>query len=143
MNIRARGVAIHNGKVLLVQHRGITDYWAFPGGGVEIYESTKETLEREMKEELNTNITIGRLFFIQELLSKTKGWHSVEFFYCMEVGDCDWESADFAHELSAVEWKDIDDENLVVLPKAVLEILREKNGAIAKGENVAYHVERV
>jgi ADP-ribose pyrophosphatase YjhB (NUDIX family) len=52
-------VIIHNGKVLLIK-RGVEPnkgYWGTPGGYVEWDESAEETVKREVKEEINLDVT--------------------------------------------------------------------------------------
>lgn len=51
LNVRAAGVMIHNGKILV--HRNVnSDHYALIGGRVEIGESSANTIKREIKEEL-------------------------------------------------------------------------------------------
>lgn len=58
------GVIVHNGRVLCVK-KGITKFgytsnkWEFPGGKIEAGESNEQALERELREELNMNVTVG------------------------------------------------------------------------------------
>ena len=55
LNIRAAGVIIHNNKILT--HKNINkDHYCLPGGRVEIGESSKETIKREIKEELGKDM---------------------------------------------------------------------------------------
>ena len=64
-NFRVAGVFINNDKVLV--HRGrADDFYALPGGRVEMFEETSAALVREMKEELKADIDIKRLLWICE-----------------------------------------------------------------------------
>jgi ADP-ribose pyrophosphatase YjhB (NUDIX family) len=52
--MRVAGVAIHERHVLL--HRAEhDDFWALPGGRVEMLEPADVSLKREMKEEMDAN----------------------------------------------------------------------------------------
>ncbi len=64
-NYRIVGVAINDGWVLLNRVEG-WDFWFLPGGRAEMMEPAQETLRREMREELGTDITIERLLWIVE-----------------------------------------------------------------------------
>ena len=55
----ARGVVIHNGKILLCKGKTFDNYY-FPGGHVEFNEDSREALEREIKEETGAVITDTR-----------------------------------------------------------------------------------
>jgi ADP-ribose pyrophosphatase YjhB (NUDIX family) len=64
-SFRVAGVAIQDGCVLL--HRFETDdFWALPGGHVELMETARDTLSREMKEEIGLDVTVGRLLWVVE-----------------------------------------------------------------------------
>jgi len=50
LNIRAGGVIIHNGKILV--HKNINKgHYCLPGGRIEIGESSEQTIKREIQEE--------------------------------------------------------------------------------------------
>jgi ADP-ribose pyrophosphatase YjhB (NUDIX family) len=54
-NFRVAGVAIYNDCILL--HKTPSDnFWSLPGGRVDMFEFTKETLLREMVEETVTMV---------------------------------------------------------------------------------------
>jgi ADP-ribose pyrophosphatase YjhB (NUDIX family) len=59
----AAGAIIQDGKILLVRHN-LVNKWQIPGGGQEIGESIQQTVEREIKEELNLDLTAGPLISI-------------------------------------------------------------------------------
>jgi len=68
----AVGVIVHSGKALIAQrpkhlHQG--DKWEFPGGKVEAGESIDGALVRELKEELNIEVT------------QQKPWFSLQYDY--------------------------------------------------------------
>ena len=54
----ARAVLINNKGEVSIQHVGKWDYYKLPGGGVEIGETEKEALKREIIEEVGCDINI-------------------------------------------------------------------------------------
>jgi 8-oxo-dGTP diphosphatase len=61
-------VIVRGGKVLATQ-RGYGDYagwWEFPGGKIEPGEAPEAALRREIREELDTEISIGRFLCTTE-----------------------------------------------------------------------------
>jgi len=61
----AAAVVIDKGKYLCTQRTRselsyITEHWEFPGGKIEDGEDPKHTLEREIKEEMDWSIKVGR-----------------------------------------------------------------------------------
>ena len=61
-------IIVRDGAVLATQ-RGYGDFkggWEFPGGKVEPGESEREAVARELKEELEMDVTVGELFDVVE-----------------------------------------------------------------------------
>ena len=57
------GVIYHNGKILIAQRRkdkSLGGLWEFPGGKIEAGETCEQTLAREIKEEFDINIQVGK-----------------------------------------------------------------------------------
>ncbi len=83
-NFRVVGVAFDKGRVLL--HRGEQDdFWALPGGRVELLEMAQTALEREMREELNAEVQVERLLWVAEYLFAYEGLlnHEIGFYFLM------------------------------------------------------------
>ena len=89
---RVVGVAIDDDRVLLEKVDG-QDFWFLPGGRGELLEMSKETLKREMLEELNTKVKVGRLAWVVENFFTTydvraraeMSYHELGFYFLMEL----------------------------------------------------------
>ena len=96
-NIRnsVKAVIIKNNKVLLIKckdHLGI--FYLLPGGGQEKGETFLETLHREAKEEIGTDVIIHDIVLIREYIGKNhefkefefdKNLHQIEYMFSCEV----------------------------------------------------------
>jgi 8-oxo-dGTP diphosphatase len=71
------GALIHrDGKLLLVRRAEEPDlgFWSFPGGMVEVGETTEQAAVREVKEEVGLDIAIERLFGVVTYLPSKGSW---------------------------------------------------------------------
>ncbi|MCA0972277.1 NUDIX hydrolase [Halobacillus litoralis] len=87
-NYRAAGVMVEEGHVLF--HRQKDDaYWALPGGGVEMGESTEESIVREWQEELGEAIDIDSTLWIAEsfFTYQSRLMHELAFYYSVRRED--------------------------------------------------------
>ena len=87
-NFRVAGVAIQNGKLLL--HKTPTDnFWSLPGGRVDMFEFSRETLLREMLEEIGKPVRVGNLLWVVENFFEYNNikHHEIGFYYQMQVPD--------------------------------------------------------
>lgn len=63
MKIRSGAVIVKNNSILLLyRFKNGQEYYVIPGGEMEANESPEETAVREIKEETNLNITLGKKF---------------------------------------------------------------------------------
>jgi ADP-ribose pyrophosphatase YjhB (NUDIX family) len=93
---RVAGVAVVDDRVLL--HRSVhDDFWALPGGRLEVGETMSEALRREMREEVEVDVEVGRLLWVIENFfdhypldqppdtSLRSAHHELGFYYVMGV----------------------------------------------------------
>ncbi|MBX2942160.1 MAG: NUDIX domain-containing protein [Cyclobacteriaceae bacterium] len=87
VRIRACGVCIVENRILMVNHKNLTasDFWAPPGGGIEMNETAHQTLEREFKEETNLKIKGQDLLFVTEYYNEPL--HAIELFFSVDFVD--------------------------------------------------------
>ena len=115
--IRVVGAVITRDRCVLAAQRGLSGnlagLWEFPGGKIEDGESPENALEREIREELECEVAVGR--------EVTTTVHDYDFgqvilttFYC-ELVDGNPESTEHAalrwlapHEFDSVQWAPAD-----------------------------------
>jgi len=74
---RAGAVLIKDGKILLMHQflgprdgKGAEDFYTIPGGSWELEETLEQTCKRELKEECNLDVTVGKLIFFVDTESR-------------------------------------------------------------------------
>lgn len=85
-NYRVAGVAVLNGKVLL--HKTPSDnFWTLPGGRCELFEFSKNTLQREMQEETGMDAEAGEMLWVSENFFLYNGdkYHEIGFYFEMQI----------------------------------------------------------
>lgn len=82
---RVRAIIINQNSVLLIKRtKANSDYWVFPGDGVESGETSEFALFRECKEELGIDIKVQQLFSkLKSSKPETKG--QTEYFYICNI----------------------------------------------------------
>jgi 8-oxo-dGTP pyrophosphatase MutT (NUDIX family) len=83
-NLRVVGVCVQHEHVLL--HReDADDFWVLPGGRALLNEPTRDTLVREMKEEMGRQVEVGRLLWLVENFFTWRGAdiHELALYYEM------------------------------------------------------------
>lgn len=87
-NYRVAGIAIENGRVLLGR-ADWEDFWYLPGGRVEMRETARESLAREMWEELGADVDVGRLVWVLENFFEFDGtpFHEIGLYFDVSLTD--------------------------------------------------------
>lgn len=76
---RAGAVVIKDGKILLMHQylgprpqegKGPEDFYTLPGGSWEVGETLEQTCKREIKEEFDLDVTVGKLLFLIDTESR-------------------------------------------------------------------------
>ena len=104
--------SLENPKKFLATARGYGEFkgkWEFPGGKIEVGETSQQALVREIQEELNVKIKVCDLIDTVEY-DYPKFHLSIKFFLCVIVdGEIIFKEADDAkwlnkNELYSVDW---------------------------------------
>jgi 8-oxo-dGTP diphosphatase len=80
--IRVAGLLVHDGQILLVQHRS-QNFWLLPGGRLDEGESLHECVEREILEETGIKIRPQGPVFLGDFLSGRK--HIVDVIFRVDL----------------------------------------------------------
>lgn len=127
--INVRGIVVDdNGQLLAVKHRKSqsgqeTDYWAIPGGGLDVGEDLESGVVREFEEELGVTPKVGRLLFMQQFVGVRSDGSTAEqielFFHIENASDfeieIDLSATSHGHELARAAF--IDPKASFILPK--------------------------
>jgi len=126
--LRSAAILVRDGRLLL--HRGTDqDVWYLPGGTGEFGETSRDTLVRELREELYVDADVGRLLFVVEHFFETpaRRWHQIaSLFETSLPADCD--------AVRRETWEDDQPDGRVIFrwtPLAELQSLRFAPGFLA------------
>lgn len=138
IRVGAAGIIVQDGKILLVKfddEHGL--HYNYPGGGHQLGETLRQTAAREVKEETDTEVEVGRLlvtgesapFEVEYVYGST---HYLKlFFECtLKPGSTPrLPDEPDPHEI-AVEWVSIEDlAKLPVIPDISEQLIAALNGA--------------
>ena len=119
-------------SIIFATQRGYGDYkdwWEFPGGKIEQGETPEEALVREIKEELDTTITVDRFLMTVE-------YDYPEFHLSMDCFFCSIESGSLTLlEHEAAKWLSVDNLRQVNWLPADMEIIEQIEKDLTVGKD--------
>lgn len=87
IRIRAAGILVKEGKILLVRHeKNGKSYWLLPGGGVDFGETVEAALAREFMEEVGLEIQVGRLVLVQDSIPPDRHRQVLNLYFLVTAG---------------------------------------------------------
>jgi len=111
------------GQLLLMKRtekaRNNPFYWSIPGGGVDFFETQKECLIRELKEELNIDIEVGELLCVCDHIMEDEKQHWVAPQYLCKIIGGEIKNME-PHKCSEIKWFNLDD-----MPEKITDNTRE------------------
>lgn len=140
LNVRAAGVMIHNGKVLVHKNMN-SNHYALIGGRVEIGENSADTVKREIKEELGKDVQITGYVSTIENFFEMKGskYHEIMFVHKIEFTDEDYKKIEYTmkniegKDYLQYEWIELSKiDQYPLLPEAIKEVLKQNKFPIHK-----------
>jgi 8-oxo-dGTP pyrophosphatase MutT (NUDIX family) len=87
--VTVRALIVDQGELFVVKHSPAFDFFALPGGKLEVGEYLTQALERELFEEIGVTADVGKLLIINDWVGPND--HRVEFFFWVRNG------ADYRH----------------------------------------------
>lgn len=127
ITIRCRGLIVHEDKLLVVKHTKESDFYALPGGKLEVGENPLECMIREIKEELGVEVKDPKLAYVHRFETK-EGQENLEFFFLIKEGesfvDLTSNNRTHAFEISEIRWIGADEE-VRILPESIHKEFKE------------------
>ncbi len=105
--IAARGILLRDDKLLIVNAwKGATHLWCAPGGGVDVHDSLRDTVAREIYEECGLQVAVGAPCLVNEFHDPGGPFHQIDiYFRCTLLsGETDMHWADPEGVVSHRRW---------------------------------------
>lgn len=76
--IRAGGIVVHDGKILLIRRiRNGEEFYVFPGGGVDPGETVQQGIIREILEETNQNVFVHSIPYHLDFIDDSDQYYGI------------------------------------------------------------------
>ena len=121
--VRVAVVLIQDDKLLLVRQNN-KPFWVLPGGTQELDEGIEECAIREMKEEVNLDVSIRQLLYVSDFMAPDR--HVIEFFFLADYvsGELEMETTENINEIGYFSYDEV--AQMQVMPQpAIAQILTD------------------
>ena len=129
LEVCARAIIQDQGKILVCRAKK-KNYYFFPGGHIDFGESAKDTLLREMKEELNLSLKNWRLIGTVENIyaEGAQKHHEINLIFSAEVDKINTQSREDHITFSLLDVSEFAQKDVlpIALKKATLKWLKDK-----------------
>lgn len=141
----AKGVIVHEGRVLLTRCVDQTGNWyCCPGGGQEPGESLADAVRRECMEETGAVVSVGEMLCVLEFHDHRNDTHAIEFYFSctLESGEIGMGEVPDTVQV-AVEWiAPCEFEGIELRPLDLVPVIRDLKGFQYLGD-VSSRLQRV
>jgi 8-oxo-dGTP pyrophosphatase MutT (NUDIX family) len=130
MTIRCRALIVNNEKLFVVKHGEEFDYYALPGGKLEVGENPLECIKRELKEELGVEVKQAKLAYVYRWVKEATNEENLEFIFLIPDSESfvDISANNRSHAFEIVDMKWLDkDSDIKVLPDFIKKEFKENN----------------
>ena len=110
LRIRVGSIILKKDKILLIAHEKDREiYWLIPGGGVDFGESLEDALKRELREELNIEVKVGKPCMLFDSIEPNGSRHIVNIYFVSEYvgGDFKLWSDSILHDYKYFSYKEL------------------------------------
>lgn len=89
VRVRACGICWMDNKLLMINHKHLTanNFWAPPGGGIELGQPIEQCLKQEFEQETGFVVNVGEFLFGTEFVQLPL--HAVELFFVVSIVEGD------------------------------------------------------
>ncbi len=114
IRVRTAGILIHENRILVMKQNS-NPFWVLPGGTLELGESLEACLIREFKEEVELNVTCGKMVSVSDFLDpeplkegqspESLRRHVIDFLFpvAYQTGPLTWE-APYPENIQDIQW---------------------------------------
>lgn len=133
----AKGVVVHDGRVLLTRCVDATGEWyCCPGGGQEPGETLDQAVIRECMEETGAVVSVGEMLCVLEFHDHRNDTHAIEFYFACTLTGGEIGMGVVPDDVQvAVEWLRPDElDNIDLRPMDLVSVIRKLKGFRYLGE---------